>query len=79
MNYIENAFDYVDKLTYYIENNIASFPHKTTPSTLKKFGSKYLFYKANNRTTWYIFFENHQNRYLITFISNNHEEISKLL
>jgi hypothetical protein len=73
------AHDYVDKIYNFIEFDLITFPHKRTPNSLKKFGSKYLFYRPNNRTTWYIFFENYQNRYLITFITNNHEEIAKEL
>ena len=43
-----------------MEYEIVNFPHKATPKPLKKFGSNYAFYKANNRTTWYIFFEKRQ-------------------
>ena len=69
----QNAQLYVEKIYDFIEYSLLSFPHKITPNALKKFGSLYIFYKANNRTTWYIyFFEKHGNRYLITYITNNH-------
>ncbi len=70
--FYEYAADYVDNLTFFIENDLINFPHKTTPKKLKKLGSNYVFYKPNNRTTWYIFFEKINNRYLITHLTNNH-------
>lgn len=71
-SFYEYAENYVDQLTFFIEKEMINFPHKTTPKAMKKFGSNYVFYKANNRTTWYIFFEKHANRYLITYLTNNH-------
>lgn len=48
---------------------------KQTPINLIELGSKYIFYKASQNTTWYIFFETSGNRYLVTFITNNYSEI----
>ena len=42
-------------------------------------GKKYIFYKANSRTTWYVFFESNENKILITGILNNHCEEAKWL
>jgi plasmid stabilization system protein ParE len=70
---------YVQKIYDFIEFELVNFPHKSTPSSLKIFGSNYVFYKPNNRTTWYIFFEKKQNRILITHITNNHiKELNEL-
>jgi hypothetical protein len=77
--YLENAIEYKDKLIDFIEQNIATFPSKSTPLFLNHLGSKYIFYKSNSRTTWYIFFENQEKQYLVTYISNNHAEIAKFL
>lgn len=77
--FIESAFKYIDNLTDFVEKNINNFPAKNTPSNLIELGSKYIFYKANQNTTWYIFFERSQNRYLITFITNNYSEIIQFL
>ncbi len=68
----ETAQQYVQNIYDFMEYEIVNFPHKATPKPLKKFGSNYAFYKANNRTTWYIFFEKNANRYLITYLTNNH-------
>ena len=53
----KNAILYVDKIVDFIISDINSFPHKPTPQKLQYLGSHFIFYKANNRSTWYIFFE----------------------
>ncbi|MFA7444791.1 MAG: hypothetical protein WCY89_02510 [Flavobacteriaceae bacterium] len=78
-SFLESSYDYVDRLIEFIDNDLINFPHKQTPEKLIRFGSKYVFYKANNHTTWYIFFETKDNRYLITYITNNHTEDAKFL
>lgn len=77
--YLETALDYVDDLINFIDYNISIFPPKNTPLNLIELGSIYIFYKANNHTTWFIFFENFENRFLVTYITNNHTEIVKFL
>ncbi len=77
--FIESAEEYVSKIYDSINENIRLSPYKTTPHKLKYLGSKYIFYKANSRTTWFFFFENSNNNYLITGILNNHcEEVKDL-
>jgi hypothetical protein len=76
---MQSSYDYVDKIIDFIESDIATFPSKKTPAALKNFGSKYIFYKANQRTTWYVFFENKNNNYLITNIINSHCKETKWL
>lgn len=77
--YEENAQNYVDKIIGFIVNEIHDFPHKNTPHPLKHLGEFYIFYKANKRTTWYIFFEERDRQYLITSIFNNHCEEVRFL
>jgi hypothetical protein len=78
-SYLENSILYKDKIIDFIESDIATFSSKKTPAALKNFGSKYIFYKSNQRTTWYIFFENKNNNYLITNIINSHCKETKWL
>jgi hypothetical protein len=68
----ENAIEYVQRLSEYINHNIHKLPHKKTPEKLKKHGDFYVFYKSNKRATWYFFFNTKGNRYLIKYITNNH-------
>jgi hypothetical protein len=77
--FMQSSYDYVDKIIDYINNNITPFPSKKTPTELKNFGSKYIFYKSNQRTTWYVFFESKNNNFLITNIINSHCEETKWL
>lgn len=78
-SYPENARLYVDKIVDFVILEINSFPHKKTPQKLQYFGSSYIFYNANNRTSWYIFFEKQDTAFLITGIINNHCEEAKEL
>jgi hypothetical protein len=77
--FIESAEDYVAKIYDSIDENIQLSSHKISPLKLKYLVSNYIFYKANNRTTWYIFFEKQNNNYLVTGILNNHCEEAKEL
>ena len=76
---LEYAIDYKEKIILFLKKSVNLFPAKKTPKKLKSFGSLYVFYKANRRTTWYIFFERFDNNFLITHITNNHSEDAKYL
>ena len=78
-SYCEKAQLYVDQIVDFIILEINNFPYKITPQKLQYLGSNYIFYKSNNRTTWYIFFEKSNQSYLITGIINNHCEEAKEL
>jgi bifunctional pyridoxal-dependent enzyme with beta-cystathionase and maltose regulon repressor activities len=71
-SYEENAIAYVQKLVFYIEENIDGLPHKKSPNSLLKYGDFYVLYKSNSRTTWYIFFSKKGKNYLIKYLTNNH-------
>ncbi|MDR2205098.1 MAG: hypothetical protein LBE36_02915 [Flavobacteriaceae bacterium] len=75
--FLEDAIEYKNRIIDYIEQNISTFPAKPTPFLLRKLGSQYIFYKANQRTTWFIFFEENDNIFLVTHITNNFSEIIK--
>lgn len=70
----ELAESYAQDIVTFIETNINVFPAKKAPLSLSRYGydQQYMFYKRNNRTTWYILFETHETAYLITHITNNH-------
>ncbi len=78
-SYTENAEDYVIKIIDFINESIENFPAKNTPNKLYLYGSKYIFYKSNQRTTWFIFFEQKKQTILITHIFNNHCKEANLL
>lgn len=53
--FLESAILYKNKIIDFIEANISDFHFRHTPFVLRSLGSKYIFYKSNERTTWYIF------------------------
>lgn len=67
----DDAIEYVLKIRDYVRQNIA-YPAKETPIKFRDHGEKYMFYKANANTTWYIFFNQDEQRFVVKFITNNH-------
>ena len=65
---------YVDKIYDIIESSIDYPISRNSPESFQKCGKKYLRYKANNHTFWYIFFDEKDNRFLINHILNNHSK-----
>ena len=73
-SYYEVACKYIDDLFDDILLNLPLKPKKKAPGNFSKFGKDLFFvsYTPNKRTTWYIFFNVKDDRYLIRHISNNH-------
>lgn len=70
--FLENAHRYTDRIYDFIDYNIDKPISKFSPEKFQKFGKFYIKYKANENTTWYIFFDRKENRFLINHILNNH-------
>lgn len=77
LGFQEDALNYVIKIVEFINQNISTYPSKTTPLNLTQFGEKFILYKANAQTSWYIFFDQNEHKFLIKFITNNHTDIIK--
>lgn len=75
--FVESSEEYVTKIIDFIFENIENFPSKKTPIQLQKYGTNYIFYKINPRTTWFILFEKQNDNYFVTHIANNHCEDAK--
>jgi len=75
-HFADSAFQYVTDMKDYVEKKIAILPKYPAPLYFSKYqaGMQYVIYKPNNRTTWYFFFLQEGNRYLICYITNNHFE-----
>ena len=71
-SFIENVDFYIDRIYDFIDHNIDKAISRISPDKFQKHGEKYLKYTANNRTTWYIFFDEKDGKYLVNFILNNH-------
>lgn len=70
----DSALNYVEKIYDFIKNNISKPISKNSPLVYQKFGKKFIKYKANNNTSWYIFFDQKEHRFLINHITNNHSQ-----
>ncbi len=70
-SYKENALNYVNGIREFIKQ-IPKLPRR--PLKDKKLGTYFRKYVPNRKTTWFIAFEVENEKYLVTFITNNHSE-----
>ncbi|NDV68198.1 hypothetical protein [Dysgonomonas sp. 25] len=70
----ESAIEYVDKLIDDIVTNLHKKLKKPAPKQFSKYGKnlKYVTYRRNKNTSWYVFFEFENNTYYVNYIANNH-------
>lgn len=70
----DSAKQYVDTLILYIEKNVGTIQGKVAPDYFNRFGKnmKYITYRSNKNTMWYVFYQECKNIFLIRYISNNH-------
>ena len=78
-SYIENAEKYIVDLKNELENYIDVKQQYDSPKNFQNFGKFYIIVSLNNRTSWFVFFDKRDNRFLIQYITNNHIEESKTL
>jgi hypothetical protein len=73
-SFLDQAIDYVYKIREYIETQIGTDHKRKAPDVFVRYGRdmSYIIYKANNRTSWYIFFQQRNDVYLVRYITNNH-------
>ncbi|MDR3220067.1 MAG: hypothetical protein LBU22_14035 [Dysgonamonadaceae bacterium] len=72
--FLDAAKAYHDRLAFYINKYIGILQGKDAPPYFNRYGSnlKYITYRANKATLWYIFYQQWDNVYLIRHITNNH-------
>ena len=72
--YLETAKEYVDSIVDYTNNYIINCVKHKAPPYFKRFGKnmQYITYRPNRKTTWYIFFQTKDERFLVRYITNNH-------
>jgi len=63
-----------DRIYDFVINNITLPTSKISPEKFQKYGKKYLRYDANSQTSWYIFFDQKDHRFLVNHILNNHSQ-----
>ena len=73
-SYLKDVDHYIDKIYDFIERNIEYPIYRNSPEKFQKYGKKYIRYNANNKTSWYIFFDQKDHRFLVNHILNNHSQ-----
>ncbi len=74
-SFIADAENYVSDLYAEIEKKIATCSvHKDAPLHFCRYGKqlKYVTVRQSKHTAWYVFFLQKDNRYIVTYITNNH-------
>jgi hypothetical protein len=69
-----DARKYVKQIVYYIVQYLGVLPGKKAPKYFSRYGSnlKYITYRANKTTSWYVFYQQQDDVYLVRYITNNH-------
>ena len=73
------AQEYVDLVITKSEAKILNNHYKKTPLLVSSIGTFYATVITNKRTSWYFFFIKEGDKVLITYISNNHQELAQYL
>lgn len=73
-SFVEDVDVYIDKIYDFVENNVEYPTSKISPENFQKYGKKYFRYDANSQTSWYIFFDQKDHRFLVNHILNNHSQ-----
>ncbi|GHT80602.1 hypothetical protein FACS189467_3170 [Bacteroidia bacterium] len=70
----EDAVEYVQKIRHYIESHIHITIQHNAPAHFVRYGRdmQYITYRDNEKTHWYVFFQQKDNIYLVRYITNNH-------
>ena len=70
----DNAKSYVDSLVDYVEQYIGLLSGKKAPPYFDRYAlnMRYIAYRANKKTVWYVFYQQRDNCFLIRYITNNH-------
>lgn len=73
-SYDEYALKYIDDIEHFITSSIHAYPKRKAPTLFAKYGTdlKYIAYRKNAHTTWYILFEETESAFFIRHITNNH-------
>jgi len=70
----DSAKSYVDGLINFVQQNIGIVLGYDAPPYFDKYAKnlKYIVYKANKSTAWYVSYQQRGNIFLIRYIANNH-------
>ena len=74
LSYDEYALQYIDDIEQFINSSIHAYPKRKAPVLFAKYGKdlKYIAYRKNAHTTWYVLFEETDYAFFVRHITNNH-------
>lgn len=66
--------EYIDRISNYAYRYVGILPGKPAPAHFNRYGKnmRYITYHSNKQTSWYIFYQHHNNQYIVRHITNNH-------
>jgi hypothetical protein len=70
----DSAKKYTDKIFNFCQLHVGVSVGKKAPAYFNHYGinMKYITYKPNKQTSWYIFYQQYKNKYIVRYITNNH-------
>lgn len=73
-SYDEYALQYIDDIEQFINSSIHAYPKRKAPVLFAKYGKdlKYIAYRKNAHTTWYVLFEETDSAFFVRHITNNY-------
>ena len=72
--FVDSAESYVNEIFDFIQTIPTQISYDITNKNSKHYNKnlKYCRYKANRNTTWFVYFEKRENRYIVKHIENSH-------
>ena len=70
----DSAKRYTDKIIEFCQQKVGVLTGKEAPAHFIIYGEnmKYVIYNPNKQTSWYIFYQKYENKYIVRYITNNH-------
>jgi hypothetical protein len=70
----KSCIEYIGKLVNYANQCVGIIADKPAPPYFIRYGwnMRYITYHENKKTSWYIFFQHENDKFLIRYITNNH-------
>ena len=70
----DSAKKYTDNIFDFCQQHVGVLTGKNAPDYFSRYGinMKYISYRSNKQTSWYIFYQQYEDKYLVRYITNNH-------
>ena len=70
----DSAKKYTDKIFDFCQQHVGVITGKKAPAYFNCYGTnmKYITYQPNKQTSWYIFYQQYEDKHIVRYITNNH-------